>query len=448
MISGLLSAFRQRTFNIPPSGVLLLTYLGLIVLGTLVLALPFATHDKISWSDAIFTATSAVTVTGLVVVDTGGDFTLAGQAIIMLLIQLGGLGIVTFAVLILCMLGLPVGLSERIFLRSELNQTSMSDLLRMAVVILRVVLLLELIGTIALAFVFVPEFGWARGLWHALFHAISAFNNAGFGLFPDSFTRWATDPIVNLAVPLLIVVGGIGFSVLADLYYNRRWHRFSLHTRLMLAGTLALSVWSIATFVLIEWNNPATLGQFTAAGDKFMVGIFQALTTRTAGFNTLDMSALEDSSTLMFIALMFIGGGSASTAGGIKVTTFIVMLLATIAFLKRHSEPVAFQRSLGHGEIMKVLALFSLSLILVMISTFVLTLTNNIDFMDLLFEAVSAFGTVGLSRGATGQLDPLGRAIVIGLMFIGRVGPLALGMYLATRVPPRVRYPAGKIFLG
>ncbi|MBL39426.1 MAG: Ktr system potassium transporter B [Xanthomonadales bacterium] len=448
MSPGLLSVFGRRAINIPPSGVLMLTYLLLIAVGTMLLMLPAATHGGISWSDAVFTATSAVTVTGLVVVETGGDFTLLGQALILLLIQLGGLGIVTFAVLILSMLGLPVGLSQRIYLRNELNQTSMSDLLRMALVILRVVILFELAGMAALAFVFVPEFGWLEGLWQSLFHSVSAFNNAGFGLFPDSFVRWGGHPVINIVVPLLIVVGGIGFSVLTDLYHHRTWRKFSLHTRLMLVGSAALAAWSIATFALLEWNNPETLGQFAATTDRFMASVFQALTTRTAGFNTVDMADLEDSSTLMFILLMFIGGGSASTAGGIKVTTFLVMLLATAAFLRRRSDPVAFHRSLGHAEIMKVLALVSLSAFAVTAATFLLSLTNDLDFLDLLFEAVSAFGTVGLSRGITDELNQAGRAVIVILMFIGRVGPLALGLFMATRVPPSVRYPAGRIFLG
>lgn len=439
--------FGRRAINLPPSGVLVLTYLILIAVGTMLLMLPAATRFGITWSDAVFTATSAVTVTGLVVVETGGDFTLFGQALILLLIQLGGLGIVTFAVLILSMLGLPIGLSQRIYLRNELNQTSMSDLLRMALVILRVVLLFELAGTVALAFVFVPEFGWAEGLWQSLFHAVSAFNNAGFGLFPDSFIRFAAHPLINIVVPLLIVVGGIGFSVLTDLYHYRR-RRFSLHTRLMLAGTGAIGALSVAAFAGLEWNNPGTLGQFESFGEKLFASIFQALTTRTAGFNTVDMAELGDASTLMFIVLMFIGGGSASTAGGIKVTTFLVMLLATVAFLRRRSDPVAFHRSLGHSEIMKVMALVFLATFAVAGATFLLSLTNELDFLDLLFEAVSAFGTVGLSRGVTEQLDQAGRAVVVILMFIGRVGPLALGLFMATRVPPSIRYPAGRIFLG
>jgi trk system potassium uptake protein TrkH len=281
-----------------------------------------------------------------------------------------------------------------------------------------------------------------------VFHAISAFNNAGFGLFPDSMTRWVGHPLVNLTMPLLIVVGGIGFSVLTDLYYHRSWRRFSLHTRLMLAGTAVLIVWSTATFALIEWNNPDTLAGLATTGDKLMASVFQALTTRTAGFNTVDVAELEQSTQLLFILLMMIGGGSASTAGGIKVTTFIVALAATVAFLRRRSQPVAFRRSLGHEEVMKVLALISLAMMLVMTATFVLSLTQRGDFLGLLFEAVSAFGTVGLSMGATRELDELGRAILVVLMFAGRVGPLALGLFLATRLPPRVRYPSGRIFLG
>ncbi|MGK7296259.1 MAG: TrkH family potassium uptake protein [Candidatus Wenzhouxiangella sp. M2_3B_020] len=448
MPSGLLSALRNRTVSIPPSGVLVLTYIGLIALGTGLLCLPAAVETPITWSDALFTATSAVTVTGLTVVDTGGAFSLFGQVVILLLIQLGGLGIVTFAVLILCMLGLPVGLSHRIFLRDELHQTSMGDLLPLAFTILRVVLVFELVGLILLAFVFVPEFGWAHGLWQALFHAVSAFNNAGFGLFPDSMTRWATHPLVNIAMPLLIVVGGIGFNVLTDLYYHRNWQRCSLHTKLMLVGTAALAVWSIVTFAIIEWNNPATLGRFVDTADKLMASVFQALTTRTAGFNTVDIAALEESSQLLFILLMLIGGGSASTAGGIKVTTFIVALLATAAFLRQRTHPVAFKRSLGHDEIMKVLALISLMLMAVMASTFLLTLTQDGEILALLFEAASAVGTVGLSMGATREVDEFGRAILVVLMFIGRIGPLALGLFLATRRPPRVRFPSGRIFLG
>jgi trk system potassium uptake protein TrkH len=438
----------RRTVDIPPPAVLALLYAALIVAGAALLKLPGASNGPLGWSDAFFTATSAVTVTGLVVVDTGSHFTLFGQAVILALIQLGGLGLMTFAVLVMSMLGLPIGVPHRMFLREELNQTSISELLRLVRVILRVVLACELAGAAVLAAVFVPDLGWGAGLWSALFHAVSAFNNAGFGLFPDSLSRWATDPVINVAVPALFIVGGIGFSVLWDLYRVRGWRKLSLHTKLTLAGTAFLIAWSVAAFAVLEWRNPETLGQIQGAAGRLAVSWFQAVTTRTAGFNTVDIGALHDSTALMLVSLMLIGGGSTSTAGGIKVTTFIVLLLATVAFFKRRTSLHAFGRSLGHEEVMKVLALTTLSLLIVMIGIFVISISHDGDFLDMAFEVASAFGTVGLSRGATGDLDGVGRAVIALIMFVGRVGPLTLGFFLATRVPPRVRYPASVVFLG
>ena len=442
------SRFNRGRINVPPPAVLALLYAALIAAGAALLKLPFAANVAISWSDAAFTATSAVTVTGLVVLDTGRDFTLFGQAVIMVLIQLGGLGLMTFAVLMLSMLGLPVGMTHRIFLREDLNQTSIADLLHLVWLILRVVLVCELVGVVLLATVFVPEFGGWRGLWQALFHTISAFNNAGFGLFPDSLSRWVGNPVINLVVPALFIIGGIGFSVLSDVYRTRQWRRFSVHSKLMLVGTGVLIVWSVVAFAVLEWNNPGTLGRLHGVGEKLMASWFQAVSTRTAGFNTVDISAIHDSTALLFISLMLIGGGSTSTAGGIKVTTFIVLLLATVAFFKRRSTLHAFGRSLGHEEVMKVLALTTLSLLLVMIAIFVISISHDGGFLDLAFEVASAFGTVGLSRGATGDLDTIGRIVIMLLMFVGRVGPLTLGFFLASRLLPRVRYPSSKVFLG
>src|SRR3546814_818859 len=200
---------------------------------------------------------------------------------------------------------------------------------------------------VLLATVFVPDFGWWGGLWQALFHTVSAFNNAGFGLFPDSLSRWAADPIINITVPALFIVGGMGFAVIADVRWSRHWRKYSLHTKLMLVGTLVLLAWSLTGFAVLEWNNPLTLGRFPGIADRLLVSWFQAVTTRTAGFNTIEIGAIHDSTALMLISLMLIGGGSTSTAGGIKVTTFIVLLLATVAFFRRRSTLHAFGRSLG-----------------------------------------------------------------------------------------------------
>ncbi len=438
----------KRTIYLPPPALLALSYAILIGLGVLLLKLPVATHHGIAWGDALFTAVSAVTVTGLGVVDTGSYFTPTGQAFILLLIQLGGLGIMVFAVLLLSLLGLPIGISHHVFLREDLNQTSIPELLRLLKVILRVVLLCELGGAILLAIVTVPEFGWTRGLWQALFHSISAFNNAGFGLFPDSATRWASNPIVNFTIPMLVIIGGLGYSVIADIFQVRQWQRFSLHTKLMLVGTGILLVASTALFAALEWDNAKTLGSMSSAFDRWQASWFQAVIARTAGFNSIDLAGMHDSTVFMFVSLMLIGGGSTSTAGGIKVTTFIVLLLATLAFFKRQQRLNAFGRSIGLEQILKVMAITMLTLLTLMTGMFFLTLSNDGKFLDLLFEATSALCTVGVTRGLTGSFDELGRGVLIALMFIGRVGPLTLGFFLARQTPPRIRYPAGQVYLG
>lgn len=440
-------AKRGGRLRIPPPAILAALYAVLIVTGAALLKLPIATPAPITWSDAIFTAASAVTVTGLVVIDTGSQLTMFGQGVVMVLIQLGGLGLMTFAVLVLSMLGLPVSMSQRIFLREDLNQTSISDLLVLVRGILMVVLACEAVGVALLSIVFVPEFGWGMGLWQALFHTISAFNNAGFALFPDSLSGWVGNPIINLTVPALFIFGGLGFIVVTELYAKRNWGAFSLHTKLMVVGTLALIVWSVLAFAVLEWTNPRTLGGLDW-GDRLWASWFQGVTTRTAGFNTVDIGGMHDSTAMMFMSLMVIGGGSTSTAGGIKVTTFIVLLLATLAFFKRRQQLHIFGRSLGPDEVMKVLALTMVSLLTVFMAIFLITISHDGDFLDLAFEVTSAFGTVGLSRGATGELDTFGRAVIIAVMFIGRVGPLTLGFFLATRAKPRLGYPSSKVYLG
>ncbi len=441
-------AIRDHTIGLPPPLVLMMVYALLIASGAGLLMLPAAATQPLAWSEAIFTAVSAVTVTGLMVVDTGSAFTFLGQAVILALIQLGGLGIMTFAVLILAMLGQSVGLQGRVYLRHELNQTSLAHLLWLVSVIFRVVVACELVGTIVLAFIFVPEFGWREGLWQSLFHAVSAFNNAGFGLFPDSLSRWATHPLMNMAVPLLILIGGLGFSVIADVYRQGRWRGFSLHTRLMLAGTAVIIPVSVLLIAALEWTNPETLGQFSSWADRLMAAWFQAVTTRTAGFNTIDIAGLHDATSVLLMGLMFVGAGSTSTAGGIKLTTLIVLLLAVVAFVRKHAELDIFGHTLAHAQVMRLWVLSFLALMVVALGVFGIVLTNQGEFLDFLFEAISAFGTVGLSRGVTASLDLPGQIALMLLMFLGRVGPLALGLFLATRTLPRVRYPAGDVYIG
>ena len=436
------------TIGLPPPAVLAILYASLIATGAGLLRLPIAAPEPIGWSDAVFMATSAVTVTGLVVIDPGTQLTGFGQGVIAGLIQLGGLGLMSFAVIVLSSLGLPIGLGQKLFLQEDLGQTSVSRLLGLVTVIFQVVLCAVLAGTVLLAFVMVPDYGWADGLWLALFHSISAFNNAGFSLFPDSLTRYATDPLVNVVITTQFIVGGLGFAVLSDVFRLGRWRRFSLHTKLMLAGTLVLIVAGVTGFAALEWSNPATLGAYDRLGDRLWVSWFQGVTPRTAGFNTTDTAGMTDATTLLTVVLMVIGGGPTSTAGGIKVTTFIVALLATAAFFRRQERLHAFGAGIGLDQVLKVMALVTVSLGVIVAALFLLLVFEDQPFLLLFFEAASAFGTVGLSQGATGALSEPGRVVICALMFLGRVGPLTLGFFLATKVPPRLRYPASPIYLG
>ena len=433
---------------------LAILYAALIALGAALLRLPVSHYGAVTWSDALFTSASAVTVTGLAVVDTGTAFTVAGQAVIAGLIQCGGLGLMVFAVLLLTAMGIDLGATSRMILREDLGQargrtlTKLGGLGGIAQLVILVALACEAVGTVVLAFVFVPEFGWASGLWHAVFHTVSAFNNAGFALFPDSLSRYVADSRVNVLVPAMFILGGLGFVVIGDVFACRfRWQPLALHTKLMLAGTAGVIALSWIAVAALEWRNPGTLGPL-GLGGKIMGSWFQAVTPRTAGFNTIDTAAMEPATALLTMVLMVIGGGPTSTAGGIKLTTFIVAILGAVAFFRRRDRLGAFGRSLGAEEVMKVMALITISLGVIVLALFALSVRHEGPFLELLFEVTSAFGTVGMSMGATGLLDGFGRAVIVAVMFLGRVGPLTLGFFLATRSAPRVRYPAGQVYLG
>ncbi|MFV0360957.1 TrkH family potassium uptake protein [Tropicimonas sp.] len=437
---------RKSLLPTPPV-LLALLYLVFILSGAAALILPISTTRPISAMEAVFTATSAVTVTGLSLIDVGTTLTLFGQAVLMVLMQVGGIGLMTFTVLLLTSLGLEISLPSRHILREELGQASTHSLMDLVRSIIRISLVVEAAGMLALCFVFVPEMGLARGLWFALFHAISAFNNAGFGLLPDSLSAWVSNPVVNIAVPALFMLGGLGFVVIGDVVEKRRWRRLTLHSKLMLAGSLGLIVYGMVQFAALEWTNPGTLGGLDGTGAKLWASWFQSVTTRTAGFNTVDLSHAHDSTALVMIALMIVGGGSASTAGGIKVTTLAVALLATVAFFQRR-EPRVFNRTITRDQVLKVMALTTIALLTLLFAVFLVSISHDGDFLDLAFEVSSAFGTTGLSRGATSELDTFGRIVIMFLMFLGRVGPLTLGFLLATRRTSRVRYPAGQVYLG
>lgn len=438
----------QLSLRLPPPLVLAAFNALLALLATPVLMLPASQALPFSWWDAFFTSLSAVTVTGLGVMDLNAHLSTFGHVVILILIQLGGLGLMTFAMLVLSMLGLPIGLTHSTYLKEDMNQTSARRVIALLAVILRVVIGFEIAGAAILAFVFVPEFGLGAGLWHAAFHSVSAFMNAGYTTLPTGLTPFATNPVVNLMVPVFVIIGGIGFGVLTEIVTLRRWQRLSLHSKLMVVGSAALVVLSVILFAALEWSNPSTLGQYEGVADKLAVSWFQGVNPRTSGFAVLDPAGMEDSTTSVFMGLMIIGAGPTSTGGGIKVTTVMVMLLATIAFFRRQTELHAFGRSIGLEEVLKVMALTVISLTTIFVAIFLLTLTHQGPFLDIAFEVTSAFGTTGLSRGLTPELDGFGRTVIMAVMFLGRVGPLTLGFFLATQSQPRIRYPSAQVFLG
>ncbi|MBM4764390.1 TrkH family potassium uptake protein [Bacillus sp. B15-48] len=438
---------KGKIIYLSPPQILALSFLTFILLGTALLKLPIASTTYIKWIDALFTATSAITVTGLVVVDTGTDYTVFGQVVIMILIQLGGLGLMTFAVLIVMMLGKKIGLQQRILIQEAFNQTSLGGLVRLVKILFTFTIILETFAFAILSFRWVPEFGWKEGLYQSLFHTISAFNNAGFSLWSDSLSAYVGDPVINLVITGLFITGGIGFTVLADVWYKRSFQKLSIHSKLMIIGTIITNAISLIVIFILEYANPATLGAMPLS-DKLWGAYFQAVTPRTAGFNTIEVGDMTTASIVLILLLMFIGAGSASTGSGIKLTTFIVLLLATITFLKGKSETIVFRRTIPSRTIIRVLAITVVSNLFIFLILFLLTITEDAPFLMIVFEVVSAFGTVGLSMGLTGELSTFGKQFIIVMMFIGRIGPLTLGFILSKPKKALVRYPDDEVYTG
>ncbi len=438
------------------------SFLLLILLGTLGLkTLPgLYTGAPLSWLDALFTATSAVCVTGLIVVDTATYFTVWGQAFILLLIQLGGLGIITFTTVLIVALGRRLSLRQQALAASAVEAAPHVDYRQLARDVVRFTLLIEAAGALLLYLGFLPELGWRGAFWPAVFHAISAFCNAGFSIFSDSLVGFRTNPVVLMVVMLLIVVGGLGFLTLEELYLwrrsirERRRFRLSLHSPLVLTTTSLLLGVGWMFFVFFEWK--ATLADLPF-GAKLLNGLFMSVTARTAGFNTIDYGAATEQTSFLTILLMFVGGSPGSTAGGIKTTTVALLVLLAISRLRGQEIPNCWSRSVPHEVVQRAVGLFVVAVAVLMLGSFVLTATEIEhgvtapgSFLKYLFEAYSAFGTVGLSMGVTPSLSTAGRWIIILLMFIGRVGPLTFAAALTIRRhrTPQFRYAYEDVVVG
>ncbi len=438
---------KTRMIHMSPPQTLISVFTLFITLGTFLLKLPSATSNGITFMDALFTATSAMTVTGLVVIDTGTAFTLFGQIIILVLIQVGGLGIMTFAVLIYMVLGKKIGIKERLLIQQALNQTSLGGVIRLVRKLFIFSITIEALAVVFLSLRWVPEMGMAKGIYASIFHSISAFNNAGFSIWSDSLSAYAVDPLVNIVITLLFIIGGIGFTVVFDLWRSKEFYHLSLHTKIMLVGTLFINVVSLLMIFILEYNNPDTIADFSTLG-KLQAAYFQAVTPRTAGFNSIDISQMEESSLFYMLMLMFIGGGSTSTAGGIKLSTALIIVLASITFFRQKENVNLYRRSFHFHLIMRALALTVGSVGVVFLGTFVLNLSEDAPFLMILFETISAFGTVGLSMGLTGHLTLIGKLTLICIMLIGKLGPLTFAFAFARYKPDPIKYPNEDVLTG
>lgn len=425
---------------LPPPWWLLTSYVLLALLGGVLLYAPGATTQAIAFHEALFTAVSAVTVTGLTVVDTGSCFTPWGQAIIATLIQIGGCGVMTFSVLLALHAGKRLDLQQQRLAQEAFNTARPGKIWDIARAVIEFAVLCQALGALLLTLHWHDRLGWSQALYQACFYSISAFNNAGFALAPDNLTPYVTDLPVTLILSTLLILGGLGFPVLRDLQRTRRWRALQPYTRMMLLATLLLNGIAWGLFWACERHNPATLATLPWEA-QLSAAWLQAVTPRTAGFNSVAIDALTGPSTLLIMVLMFIGGGSCSTAGGIKLSTLVILLCTTLSYLRQREEVSLMRRILPRELVFKAFAITVTATMWVILGTLLLSLLQPAPLLDELFEVISALSTVGLSRGLTPQLTPASQNLIMLLMLVGRVGPLSVAYLLATPKPHRLSYP-------
>lgn len=441
--------------RLSPLQILVLGFLSFILIGTILLMLPFSSREGCSLIDALFTATSAVCVTGLIVKDIPNDFTLFGQVVILVLIQIGGLGYMTSATIIALIIGKKIGLGERLIMKEELRVLSLEGIVRFTKGVLRFTLLFEVTGALILTMRFLKDFEFKDAFLYGIFHAVSAFNNAGFSLFSDNLMRFRGDIVVNLTITTLIIVGGIGFIVISDLYmFQRRYtNRLLQHTKIVLLTTAILIICGAVFIYLFEVSNPNTIGNMTLK-ERILVSYFSSVTPRTTGFNTIDYSMMRTGTLFLTIILMFIGASPGGTGGGIKTSTFAIVIMSLCAMIRGLRDTVLFKRRVPSDIVSKSFLLVTLAVIFCTLSTLFIIMTQDIQYFPAMFEVTSAFGTVGLSMGDGGVkslsalFTPIGKFIISFTMFVGRLGPLTLAFAVIRRVDERFRYPEGRVVIG
>ena len=454
-----LSFMRKNLPLLSPGLLFIISYVFVISIGTILLKMPWATTvDDILWEDALFTATSAMCVTGLVVVDTGTFFSIYGQLVILGLIQIGGLGIMTFAALVFLSTGARISIRQHAFIRETYAPEHVKDIKHLVKFIFFFTIITEVIGAFLLSASWQASFSFGENVYYSFFHSISAFCNAGFSLFPDSFMQFYNHIALNLTVTSLIILGGLGFPVIQEIrsaIKSGMRNRFSLHTKLVLTVSLILIILGAVFFWAIE-HDSYMAGM--AIRDQFLVSYFQSVTARTAGFNTVDFNLLSNATLMFFIILMFIGGSPGSCAGGIKTTSIAALFVVMWNRLNGRETYNIAKATLPRETVSRAITIFivSITFIIVIVSLLLITQLGDIShpqsrgmFLEYLFETVSAFGTVGLSMGPTAKMDAAGKISIIAAMFVGRVGILSL-VYLMTqrRSAARYRFAEENILIG
>ena len=440
-----------------PIQFVVLSFAAVILLGGIVLWLPFSSRSGqfTPFLDALFTATSATCVTGLVVVDTAQHYSLFGQAVILLLIQIGGLGYMTMASFIPILLGRRVDLLDRMRLAEQLNSSGLKGIVLLAKYVMGTVLIAEGIGAVILFFRFWVDLPFWKALWAGIFHSVSAFCNAGFDVMGtysgpfSSLTAYRGDLTVNLTICFLIILGGLGFFVIANMVRHYRYHEpVTLQSRVVLITTIVLLVVGTLAILGLEWSNPRTLAPLSF-GEKLLGSFFQSVTPRTAGFNTLDIGGMNVATLMVIVLLMFIGASPGGTGGGVKTSTFALLIATVRSTVRGFPDTVLMGRRIDPYQVRKAVSIVALSFALVVLASVLLSQSESFAFHHLIFEVTSAFGTVGLSTGITPSLTAAGKVVVLLVVFAGRVGPLTLLLALAQgRREPRVRYPEEVVIVG
>lgn len=432
-----------------PPLVLSLGFAILITFGGVLLSLPFFTKsgEATDLIDSMFVAASASCVTGLTPVNTFEHWNTYGHVLLIILIQIGGLGVMSLASIIPLILGKKIGMKSRQILKEQLNVESLEGMIVLFKYVLVFTFGIEILGAILLSFRFIPLYGAGTGIWYSIFHSISAFCNAGFDILGDSIYPFRDDILVNLTLSSLVIVGGLGFVVTSELFRRRSFEKISTHSKLVLLISGALLVLGTVMFLFLE-NGDGVL-QYESVKGSILESFFQSVVARTAGFYSVDLSKIKDSTALMLMGLMFVGGSPGSTAGGIKTTTLGVLFISTHAVVRGESEPVVFGRHIGMDVVRKALAIFLVSITIVLSVSFILTITESARLVDILYETVSALATVGASKGITADLSDVGKILITFCMYLGRLGPMTMAFAFGMKDKKSlIRYPESFISIG